>query len=350
MHKSGSSQALGPGGLDISQSFFKPIHGASPLPTTTRTTKISVIGVGNVGMAIAQTILTQDLADEIALVDVNPDKLRGEMLDLQHAAAFLPRTTITSSTDYSNTVGSDLVIVTAGARQIPGESRLNLLQRNLALFSKIIPPLSAGSPEAILMIVSNPVDVLTYVAWKLSGLPANRVIGSGTNLDSSRFRFLIADHLDVNAQDVQAYIMGEHGDSSVALWSSISVGGVPILSFLERNQIAYEKQTLEKIHKEVIQGAYEVIGLKGYTSWAIGYSVANLARTILRDQHKVHPVTVLAKGLYGIHGGDVFLSLPTQLGRNGVLGVTNLHLSEEESQQLQKSAMTILEVQSQLGI
>ncbi|PWA50694.1 Lactate dehydrogenase/glycoside hydrolase, family 4, C-terminal [Artemisia annua] len=350
MQKSASSLALGPGGLDIAQSFFKPIHGASPPSATSRNTKISVIGVGNVGMAIAQTILTQDLADEIALVDVNADKLRGEMLDLQHAAAFLPRTTISASVDYSSTTGSDLVIVTAGARQIPGESRLNLVQRNLALFSKIIPPLSAASPETILLIVSNPVDVLTYVAWKLSGLPANRVIGSGTNLDSSRFRFLIADHLDVNAQDVQAYIMGEHGDSSVALWSSISVGGVPILSFLERQQIAYEKQTLEKIHKEVVQGAHEVIGLKGYTSWAIGYSVANLARTILRDQHKVHPVSVLAKGLYGIDGGDVFISLPTQLGRNGVLGVTNLHLSEEESQQLQKSAKTILEVQSQLGL
>lgn len=154
-------------------------------------------------MAIAQTILTQSLADEIALVDINGDKLRGEMLDLQHAAAFLPRTKITASVDYSSTFGSDLVIVTAGARQISGESRLNLLQRNLGLFSKMIPPLAKGSPESILLIVSNPVDVLTYVAWKLSGFPSNRVIGSGTNLDSSRFRFLIADHLDLNAQDVQ---------------------------------------------------------------------------------------------------------------------------------------------------
>ncbi|KAJ9549833.1 hypothetical protein OSB04_022376 [Centaurea solstitialis] len=349
MQKSASSTNLGPGGLDIAQSFFRPIHGASPPPPTNRNTKISVIGIGNVGMAIAQTILTQDLADELALVDVNADKLRGEMLDLQHAAAFLPRTTISASVDYSSTLGSDLLIVTAGARQIPGESRLNLVQRNLGLFSKIIPPLAAGSPEAVLLIVSNPVDVLTYVAWKLSGLPSNRVIGSGTNLDSSRFRFLIADHLDVNAQDVQAYIMGEHGDTSVALWSSISVGGVPILSFLERQQISYEKQTLEKIHKEVVQGAYEVIALKGYTSWAIGYSVTNLARTILRDQHRVHPVSVLAKGLYGIDG-EVFLSLPTQLGRSGVLGVTNLHLTEDESRQLKKSALAILEVQSHLGI
>lgn len=168
-------------------------------------------------------------------------------------------------------------------------------------------------------------------------------------MDSSRFRFLIADHLDVNAQDVQAYIVGEHGDSSVALWSSISIGGVPVLSFLENQQIAYEKETLENIHKSVIDSAYEVIRLKGYTSWAIGYSVANLARSILRDQRKIHPVSVLAKGFYGI-GGDVFLSLPAQLGRGGILGVTNVHLNEEETQRLRDSAKTILDLQTQLGI
>ncbi|KAK2426109.1 L-lactate dehydrogenase [Trifolium repens] len=350
MHKSTSGSSLGPDGLDLTQSFFKSILNASPPSPTKRHNKISVIGAGNVGMAIAQTILTQDLVDELVLVDAIPDKLRGEMLDLQHAAAFLPRTKIQASTDYSVTTGSDLCIVTAGARQINGESRLNLLQRNVALFKKIIPPLVRYSPHCVLLIVSNPVDVLTYIAWKLSGFPSNRVIGSGTNLDSSRFRFLIADHLDVNAQDVQAYIVGEHGDSSVALWSSISVGGVPILSFLEKQQIAYEKEMLENIHKEVINGAYEVISLKGYTSWAIGYSVANLARTIMRNQRKIHPVSVLAKGFYGIDGGEVFISLPAQLGRGGVLGVTNIHMTEEEMKRLKDSATTILEVQNQLGI
>lgn len=149
---------------------------------------------------------------------------------------------------------------------------------------------------------------------------------------------------------LQAYIVGEHGDSSVALWSSISIGGVPVLSFLENQQIAYEKETLENIHKAVIDSAYEVISLKGYTSWAIGYSVANLARSILRDQRKIHPVSVLAKGFYGIGDGEVFLSLPAQLGRGGVLGVTNVHLNEEESQRLRDSARTIMEVQTQLGI
>ena len=203
MQKSESTSSLGPGGLDLSEAFFKPIHSAAPPSPTKRHTKISVIGAGNVGMAIAQTILTQDLADELVLVDAKPDKLRGEMLDLQHAAAFLPRTKIHASVDYAITVGSDLCIVTAGARQLPGESRLNLLQRNVELFRNIIPPLAKYSPDTILLIVSNPVDILTYVSWKLSGFPPNRVVGSGTNLDSSRFRFLIADHLDVNAQDVQ---------------------------------------------------------------------------------------------------------------------------------------------------
>lgn len=196
-------------GLDMAGAFFKPIKHAEPPSPTKRHTKVTVVGAGNVGMAIAQTILTQDLADELALVDAKPDKLRGEMLDLQHAAAFLPRTRILSSPDYTVSAGSDLCIVTAGARQNPGESRLSLLHRNVALFSAIVPALADHSPDATLLIVSNPVDILTYVAWKLSGFPSNRVIGSGTNLDSSRFRFLIADHLDVNAQDVQvsAYLL-----------------------------------------------------------------------------------------------------------------------------------------------
>jgi L-lactate dehydrogenase len=210
MHKTSSLSELGFGAGGTSSGFFRPVADDSPLTPSSahrRLTKISVIGAGNVGMAIAQTILTQNLADEIALVDALPDKLRGEALDLQHAAAFLPRVRIVSGTDPAVTRNSDLVIVTAGARQIPGETRLNLLQRNVALYRKIVPPVAEHSPDALLLVVSNPVDVLTYVAWKLSGFPASRVIGSGTNLDSSRFRFLIAEHLDVNAQDVQVNVL-----------------------------------------------------------------------------------------------------------------------------------------------
>ena len=191
------------------------------------------------------------------------------------------------------------------------------------------------------------------MAWKLSGFPSNRVIGSGTNLDSSRFRFLLADHLEVNAQDVQAYMVGEHGDSSVALWSNISVGGVPVMAALTgKEEVAeYEKTVLERIRKAVVQSAYEVIRLKGYTSWAIGYSVASLVRTIIRDQRRIHPVSLLAKGFCGIgEDKEVFFSLPAQLGRGGVIGVVSVQVNQEEEEMLRKSAETLWEIQSQLGL
>lgn len=332
--------------------FFTPIKDQSnPIVATNHRTKISVIGVGNVGMAIAQTVLTQNIADDLALLDANADKLAGEMLDLQHAAAFLPHTKITSSVDYEVTAGSHLVVITAGARQIVGESRLDLVKRNVDLFKKIIPQVAKHSPNTVILVVSNPVDILTYVTWKLSGFPSGRVIGSGTNLDSSRFRFLIADHLEVNAQDVQAYMVGEHGDSSVALWSSITVGGVSVLSSLQQQDIIHEQNTLERIRKAVVDSAYEVIRLKGYTSWAIGYSVASLAQTLLRDQRRIHPVSLMARGFYGISDDkEVFLSLPAQLGRNGVVGVANVQLTEEEMHKLRRSADTLWQIQQQLDL
>ncbi|XP_006655682.2 L-lactate dehydrogenase B-like [Oryza brachyantha] len=344
-------------------SFFRHLSladGDGALPRR-RLIKISVIGAGNVGMAIAQTILTQDLADEIVLIDAVADKVRGEMLDLQHAAAFLPRVNIVSGTDVSLTRSSDLVIVTAGARQIPGETRLNLLQRNVSLFRRIVPAAAEASPESLLLIVSNPVDVLTYVAWKLSGFPASRVIGSGTNLDSSRFRFLLAEHLEVSAQDVQAYMVGEHGDSSVALWSSISVAGMPVLAHLQKNHRSsaasktkqFDEAALEGIRRAVVGSAYEVIKLKGYTSWAIGYSVASIAWSLLRDQHRIHPVSVLAKGLVrGVPADrELFLSLPARLGRAGVLGVAaELVLTDEEERRLRISAETLWGYCNALGL
>ncbi|RLM79928.1 L-lactate dehydrogenase A-like [Panicum miliaceum] len=354
MKKASSLSELGFDANGAASGFFRPVADdglCTPTSHHRRLTKVSVIGAGNVGMAIAQTILTRDLADEIALVDALPDKLRGEMLDLQHAAAFLPRTRLVSDTDIAVTRGSDLAIVTAGARQIPGETRLNLLQRNVALFRKIVPALAEHSPDAILLIVSNPVDILTYVAWKLSGFPVNRVIGSGTNLDSSRFRFLLAEHLDVNAQDVQAYMVGEHGDSSVAIWSTVSVAGMPVLKSLQESHNSFDEEALEGIRRAVVNSAYEVINLKGYTSWAIGYSVANLVSSILRDQRRIHPVSVLATGFHGIADDhEVFLSLPARLGRGGVLGVADMELTEEEARRLRQSAKTLWENSQLLGL
>ncbi|XP_062217228.1 L-lactate dehydrogenase A-like [Phragmites australis] len=353
MRKASSLSQLGFDADSASSGFFRAVADGPYTPTShrRRLTKVSVIGAGNVGMAIAQTILTRDIADEIALVDALPDKLRGEMLDLQHAAAFLPRTRLVSDTDLAVTKGSDLAIVTAGARQIPGETRLNLLQRNVALFRKIVPALAEHSPDALLLIVSNPVDILTYVAWKLSGFPVNRVIGSGTNLDSSRFRFLLAEHLDVNAQDVQAYMVGEHGDSSVAIWSTVSVAGMSVLKSLQESHSSFDEEALEGIRRAVVNSAYEVIGLKGYTSWAIGYSVANLVSSLLRDQRRIHPVSVLASGFNGIpEDRQVFLSLPARLGRGGVHGVVDMELTEEETRRLQRSAKTLWENCQLLGL
>jgi L-lactate dehydrogenase len=237
--------------FDIKQALFQPLPGACPSRTATKISKITVVGVGNVGMACAQTILTQNLADELALVDVDPEKLRGEMLDLQHAAAFLPRAKIVANTDYKVSEGSDICIVSAGARQRNGESRLALVQRNVAILKSIIPQLVKYSPAAILLIISNPVDALTYVAWKLSGFPSNRVFGSGTNLDSSRFRGLLADRLDVSAHNVHSYVIGEHGDSSVPVWSTVNIGGVPIIEFLKNMGIPYSQSTLDELHKYV---------------------------------------------------------------------------------------------------
>ncbi|KAH9546277.1 hypothetical protein CY35_12G086800 [Sphagnum magellanicum] len=335
--------------LEVKDALFQTLPGSRPLNTAKGSWKITVVGVGNVGMACAQTILTQNLADELALVDVEPNKLRGEMLDLQHAAAFLPRAKIVADTDYKITAGSAICIVTAGARQKPGESRLALVQKNASILKNIIPQIVKYSPDAILLIISNPVDALTYVAWKLSGFPPNRVLGSGTNLDSSRFRWLLADHLDVNAHNVHGYLIGEHGDSSVPVWSTVNVGGVPLLQFLKNNGIPYSQAILDELHKKVVDGAYEVIQLKGYTSWAIGYSVASLVKCLLRDQRWIHPVSVCAKGFHGIED-EVFLSLPTQLGSNGVVGVLNVPLTDEERKKLQQSAQTLAEVQAELEI
>jgi L-lactate dehydrogenase len=203
------------------------------------------------------------------------------------------------------------------------------------------------------------VDILTYVSWKLArgALPPNRVIGTGTNLDSSRLRFLIADKFGVNAHNIHGYLVGEHGDSSVPLWSGVSVANVPILELPDPNSTAdadgrkakYTKASLRGFHDAVVGSAYEVIKLKGYTSWAIGYSVASLVKCILRDQRRIYPVSVLANGFYGIDR-DVYLSLPSQLGRAGVLGVANLSLDDDELLQLRRSASTLWDMQSGLEL
>ncbi|MGH0145464.1 UNVERIFIED_CONTAM: hypothetical protein FKN15_005416 [Acipenser sinensis] len=273
--------------------------------------KVTVVGVGAVGMACAISILTKELTDELALVDVIEDKLKGEMMDLQHGGLFLRTPKIVADKDYSCTANSKLVVVTAGARQQEGESRLNLVQRNVNIFKFIIPNIVKYSPNCIILVVSNPVDILTYVAWKLSGFPRNRVIGSGCNLDSARFRYLMGEKLNLHPSSCHGWVIGEHGDSS--------------------------------------GDAYEVIKLKGYTSWAIGMSVADLVETILKNLRKVHPVSTMVQGMHGVKD-EVFLSVPCVLSSSGLSDVVKMTLKSDEEEQLRKSADTLWGIQKELKL
>lgn len=316
-------------------------------PVVTSGNKISVVGIGQVGMACAFSLLTQNVSTHLALVDCVAEKLQGELLDLQHGSCFTKNSKIQASTDYSVTSGSRMCIVTAGARQREGESRLDLVQRNTDILKFIIPQLIKYSPNTILLIVSNPVDILTYVAWKISGLPKHMVIGSGTNLDSARFRFIMSQRLGVAPTSCHGWIIGEHGDSSVAVWSGVNIAGINLRKINPEIGTDSDQEEWKKVHRQVIDSAYEVIKLKGYTSWAIGLSVAALAASILSNSRKIHAVSVYVKGHHGIEE-DVYLSLPAVLGENGVSDVINQSLEEEELERLRKSARIMQEVQQNL--
>ncbi|XP_068134457.1 L-lactate dehydrogenase B chain-like isoform X2 [Hyperolius riggenbachi] len=316
-------------------------------PTSIPKNKVTIVGVGQVGMACAVSILERGLCDELALVDILEDKLRGELLDLQHGSLFLKTTKIVADKDYSVSANSKLVVVTGGVRQQEGESRLNLVQRNVSVFKFIIPQVVKYSPDATILVVSNPVDIMTYVTWKLSGLPPNKVIGSGTNLDSARFRHMIADKLGLNTTSCHGYVLGEHGDSSVPIWSGVNVAGVTLQSLSPDIGTDKDPEHWKDVHKQVVDSAYEVIKCKGYTNWAIGMSVADLTESILRNLSKVHPVSTLVKGYYGIND-EVFLSLPCVLNAQGLVQVVNQKLTDSEVSQLQKSGATLWGVQKDL--
>ncbi|XP_072623272.1 L-lactate dehydrogenase A-like 6A [Vulpes vulpes] len=311
--------------------------------------KVSIIGTGSVGMACAISILLRGLTDELALVDVNEDKLKAEMMDLQHGSPFVKMPTIVSSKDYLVTANSSLVVITAGARQEKGETRLNLVQRNVAIFKLIISSIVQYSPHCKLIVVSNPVDVLTYVAWKLSEFPQNHIIGSGCNLDTARFRFLIGQKLGIHSDSCHGWVLGEHGDTSVPVWSGVNIAGVPLKDL--NSDIGTEKdpEQWKNVHKDVIASAYEIIKMKGYTSWAIGLSVADLTESILKNLRRVHPVSTIIKGLYEINE-EVFLSVPCVLGENGIADLIKIKLTPEEQARLKKSAKTLWEIQKELNL
>ncbi|MGK7885985.1 MAG: L-lactate dehydrogenase [Crocosphaera sp.] len=317
-------------------------------PTPIRPRKGVIIGVGQVGMACAYSLLIQDCFDELILQDIATEKVEGEVMDLLHGMPFLPPTELKGGTVADEGKDADIVIITAGAAQKPGESRLELLGRNVSIFRRILEDVVKYCPNSILLIVSNPVDIMTYVTLKITGFSSSRVMGSGTVLDTARLRSLIGKKLNIDSRSVHAYIMGEHGDSEFPVWSMANIGGAKIIPETWESLSPNDKNELDSLFSQVKNAAYEIIRLKGYTSYAIGLAVTDIVKAIIRSQERILTVSTLINGLYGIH--DVCLSIPTVLNEKGVLKTVNLSLNKTEKNQLLNSATVLQEVYEQLEL
>lgn len=294
-------------------------------------TRIVIIGTGAVGSTTAYTLLLNKRMNELVLIDVNRDKALGDALDMNHGMPFIGNIRVWAG-DYSDCEGADIVIITAGAAQRPGETRLDLLKRNIAIFEEIIEKVTQYNKTGILLIATNPVDILSYFSWKKSGLPANRVIGSGTLLDSARFRYLIAEELELDPRNVHALIVGEHGDSELPVWSRANVAGVPLNLTEEQKQRIFEKTK---------NAAYEIIEAKGATYYAIALALDRIVAAILRNEASVLTVSTLINGLYGVE--DVYMGVPCIVDGHGVREIFDMPLNEEEQEMFRHSARTLKE-------
>lgn len=302
------------------------------------TPKIAIIGCGNVGTRYAYALTIQGVARHVVMVDINKQRAEGEAMDLSHGAPYYSPVKIEAG-DYPEINDADLIVITAGRNQNPGEARLDLLRDNARLFQDIIPQCMQYAPDAKFLVVTNPVDALSYVAYKLSNKPAREVIGAGTVLDSARFRFLIGVHCEVDPRNVHAYIFGEHGDSEFPAWSNAMIGGMPLQEYCSlcgRGQECLQEEEWDGIFQEVKNSANEIISRKGETSFGIGLALARISRAILNDENTILPVSTLLDGFLGI--SDIYLSLPVLLNKNGVKNVLNVSLSPEEQNQFLRSA------------
>ena len=303
--------------------------------------KAAIIGCGFVGSASAFSLMQSGLFSELVLIDANREKAEGEALDIAHGIPFARQMKIYAG-DYDDIMDSAVIIVTAGANQKPEETRLDLVHKNVNIFKSIIPEVAKRDYQGILLIVANPVDILTYTALKLSGMPENRVIGSGTVLDTARLKYRLGEHLSVDSRSVHAFIVGEHGDSEIAVFSSANVSGIPLNRFCEmRGHFEHEAAT-RRIAEEVKNSAYEIIAKKHATYYGIAMSVKRICEAIVRDEKSILPVSSMMHGEYGI--SDVALSMPAIVGKDGVETRVPISISEEEETKLQESADTLKKV------
>lgn len=306
-----------------------------------KTTKISIIGSGSVGSATAFALMNHSIATEIVLVDINKDLAEGEAMDLSHGEVFVSPVDVYAG-DYPDTAGSDIVIITAGLAQKPDETRLDLVNKNVKIYKEMIPEIVKYNPDSILLVVSNPVDILSYVTYKLSGFPANRVFGSGTVLDTARFQSILSNKFNVDPRDIHANIIGEHGDSEIATWSLTTIGGLTIHQYCELMGIEFDEAMREEVTDSVKNAAYEIINRKGYTNYAVALSITRIVKAILRDEKSILTVSSLQKGDYGIE--DVYLSVPTIVSKEGIVDVVEIPYSSKEVDALKESASLLKEI------
>ena len=304
--------------------------------------KVVIIGAGAVGSTFGYTLMQSGLAREIVLIDIDKERAQGEAMDLNHGLFFAPPVDIRAG-DYDECADAALIVITAGAKQNPGESRLDLVQRNVKICKQIVAEITARTSDTVIIMVTNPVDVLTYVAQEISGWPQNRIIGSGTVLDSARFRYLLSSHCRVDPRNVHAYVIGEHGDSEVACWSMTHIAGVPMRQFCRltcKRQCSDEERA--GIFDEVRDSAYHVIESKGATYYGVSMALERITGAILRDENSVLTVSLRADGHYGLEG--VCLSLPAVVNQTGIHRIITADLTHAEQEALRRSANVLKDI------
>jgi L-lactate dehydrogenase len=308
--------------------------------------KVGLIGTGMVGASFAYSLMQRSVADELVLIDADRARAEGEMMDLNHGMPFVRPMRITAG-DYADLADADVVVICAGVGQRPGQTRLELLQTNVGIFRKIVPQITAVNQDGIIVVATNPVDILTYISAQIVGLGHNRVLGSGTALDTARLRYMLGVHYGIDPRSVHAYVVGEHGDSELALWSLANIAGVRLPNFVGANGQGYDRAALDRIFGQTRDAAYEIIQRKKATYYAIGLGLLAIVEAILRDQHTVMTVSSPLSGEYGVK--DISISMPAIVGRQGVEEVICLPLSEEELSAFRASAQTLKERLSQLS-
>lgn len=297
--------------------------------------KIVLIGTGMVGMSFAYALLNQSACDELVLIDINKERAMGEAMDLNHGLAFATSSMKIYSGDYPECSDADIVVICAGVAQKEGETRLDLLQRNANVFSSIVKPVVASGFDGIFLIATNPVDIMTRITCQLSGFPSNRVIGSGTTLDTARLRYLVGEYLSVDPRNIHAYVIGEHGDSEFVPWSQALVSTKPVLAVCEESGGKFCKAELEKISEQVRTSAYTIIKAKSATYYGIGMALVRIVKAILGDESSVLTISARLKGEYGKSG--VYAGVPCIVNREGAREILTLSLNDDELKQFRES-------------